>query len=274
MNFFTSLSPPSLRQSVLLAPSHAAVPRTHGKARQNSSEHRRLLKEAQRLRGRIYLADGAIEQHQLTESGRHVQAADQRSFHLLSLNDEGRVVACTRYLAHANTIEFGRLNLAQSPLTANGRSRPLLEGAVGRELVRARNLGYGYVEMGGWAITEELRGTTEAVRMVVTIYALARILGGALGISTVTKRHASSSILRRLGGAPLTAGAEELSPYYDPGYNCEMEILRFDSDCPSKNYESAVRRCQDALTHIPFLAPEPADLGVAMQGHLIASATA
>lgn len=274
MNLFTSSRPPSLRRSVLLAPSHAAAPRAHGKARQNSSEHRRLLEEAQRLRGRIYLADGAIDQHQLTESGRHVQPADQRSFHLLSLNSEDRVVACTRYLPHANTIEFDGLSLAQSPLTANGRSRPLLERAVDRELVRARNLGYGYVEMGGWAITEELRGTTEAVRMVVTIYALARILGGALGISTATKRHASSSILRRLGGAPLTAGAEELSPYYDPSYNCEMEILRFDSDCPSKNYESAVRRCQDALAHIPFLAPEPADHSLAIQGALAASAIA
>jgi len=271
---FTSSKLPSLRQSVLLAPSHTAAPRTHGRARQNSSEHRRLLAEAQRLRGRIYLADGAIDAHQLTENGLHVQAADQRSFHLLSLNSEGRVVACTRYLPHANTIEFGRLTLAQSPLTTNGRSRPLLERAVGRELVRARNLGYGYVEMGGWALTEELRGSTEAVRMVVAIYALARILGGALGISTVTKRHASASILRRLGGAPLSAGAEELSPYYDPNYNCEMEILRFDSDCPSKNYESAVRRSQDALAHIPFLAPEPADLNVAMHGQLIARATA
>ncbi len=274
MSLFTSSRSPSLRQSVLLAPSHTAATRTYGRVRQNSSEHRRLLEEAQRLRGRIYVADGAIEPHQLTESGRHVQAADQRSFHLLSLNSEGRVVACTRYLSHANTIEFGRLNLAQSPLTANARSRPRLERAVGRELVRARNLGYGYVEMGGWALTEELRGTTEAVRMVVTIYALARILGGALGISTVTKRHASSSILRRLGGAPLTAGADELSPYYDPTYNCEMEILRFDSDCPSKNYESAVRRCQDALAHIPFLAPEPADILVPMRSPVVASASA
>ena len=274
MNLFTSSRLPSLRQTVLLAPSHTAARRTHGKGRHNSSEHRRLLEEAQRLRGRIYLADGAIDPHQLTESGRHVQAADQRSFHLLSLNSEGRVVACTRYLPHANTVEFGRLNVAQSPLTTNGRSRPLLERAVDRELVRARYLGYGYVEVGGWAITEELRGTTEAVRMVVTIYALARVLGGALGISTVTKRHASSSILRRLGGAPLTAGAEELSPYYDPSYNCEMEILRFDSDCPSRNYESAVRRCQDALVHIPLIAPEPTDLSVAMQSRLTANATA
>lgn len=264
MNLFTSSKLAGLRRSVLLAPTSVATPRTFPMAQRDSGEHGRLLAEAQRLRGRIYLADGAIERHQLTESGRHVQPADNRSFHLLSLDHNDRVVACTRYLPHSNTVGFSRLGVSHTPLTEDGRWRPVLERAVEGELARARKLGYGYVEMGGWAITEDLRCSTEAVRMVVTIYALARMLGGALGISTVTKRHASSSILRRLGGAPLTAGAEEVSPYYDPNYGCEMEILRFDSDRPSENYERAIRRCQDALARTPFLAPETADVRLPM----------
>jgi hypothetical protein len=228
MDLFTSSTLAGLRRSVLLAPSHIATPTAFRAARRDSGEHGHLLAEAQRLRGRIYLADGAIERHQLTASGRHVQPADQQSFHLLYLDNSGRVVGCTRYLPHANTIGFSKLGVAKTPLAEDQRMRPVLERAVEGELVRARELGYGYVEIGGWAIAEDVRCTCDAVRMVVTMYALARMFGGALGISTVTKRHASSSILRRLGGAPLTDGEKEVSPYYDPKYGCEMEILRFD----------------------------------------------
>jgi len=273
MNLFTSSNRPSLRRSRLLAPSHDAVP-TEFPVSWKAGEHDRLLAEAQRLRGRIYLADGAIQKYQLTESGSHVQPADNQSFHLILLDEDGQVVACARYLPHSSSIGFSRLGVSQTPLTANQRLKLQLERAVDREMSRARNLGFSYVEMGGWAIAEELRCTGEAVRMVVTIYALARMLGGALGVSTVTTRHASSSILRRLGGAPLTEGAEEVLPYYDPNYGCEMEILRFDSDHPSETYEHAIRRCQEALARTPFLAPEPADMSIPMFSPLVAAAMA
>ena len=271
VDLVTSSTIANLRHSVLLVPSHLASLGTLPPTYQDSGEHQRLLAETQRLRGRIYLADGAVERHQLTESGRHVQAADQQSFHLLSLDQNARVVACTRYLPHANTVGFSRLGVARTPLTEDARWRPALERAVEGELARARKLGYTYVEMGGWAITEDLRCSTEAVRMVVTIYALARMLGGALGISTVTKRHASSSILRRLGGAALAAGTDEVTPYYDPHYGCEMEILRFDSDRPSEAYERAIQRCQKALARIPFLAPETADVRLPALSPLVAA---
>ncbi len=276
MDLFTSLTLPGRRRSVLLAPSHLGAAHREFPAVQcvTPGEHARLLAEAQRLRGRVYLADGAIASWQLTESGRHVQPADRRSFHLLSLDDAGCVVACTRYLWHDNTVGFSRLGVAHAPLTPNGNHKPVLERAVEGELARARGLDYGYVEMGGWAITEKLRCTTEAVRMVVTIYALARMMGGALGISTVTTRHASSSILRRLGGAPLTCGNEEVSSYYDPNYGCEMEILRFDSDRPSDIYEPAVRRCHAVLARTPVIVPETADVSTVPLLRPLAAATA
>jgi len=273
MNLFTSSERPGLRRSLLLAPSHTAVLREFPVS-WNAGEHDRLLAEAQRLRGRIYLADGAIQEYQLTESGRHVEPADNQSFHLILLDEDGQVVACTRYLPHSSSVAFSRLGVSRTPLTANQRLKLQLERAVDGEISRARNLGFSYVEVGGWAITEDLRCTGEAVRMVVTIYALARMLGGALGVSTVTKRHASSSILRRLGGAPLTDGAEEVLPYYDPNYGCEMEILRFDSEHPSETYEHAIRRCQEDLARTPFLAPEPADTSIPMFSPLVATATA
>jgi hypothetical protein len=148
------------------------------------------------------------------------------------------------------------LGVACAPVVAQDKHGPALARSVEKELARARRLGYGYVEMGGWAVAKELRCTTEAVRMVVTVYALARLMGGALGISTVTRRHASSSILRRMGGAPLNCGKDEVSTYYDPNYRCEMEILRFDSDLPGDAYEGSVRRCHAALVRTPVIVPE------------------
>ena len=129
--------------------------------------------------------------------------------------------------------------------------------------------------MGGWAVTEELRGgTTEAVRMVVTIYALARILGGALGISTVTKRHASASILRRLGGALDGRGGGTVPRITIPAITARWKFYVLILTAQARIMRRAVRRCQDTLAHIPFLAPEAADLSVAVQSPLAVSATA
>ena len=256
MNLSASSTTAGERRFILLAPPSYADTRAFRNLSCDAYEYKRLLADAQRLRGRVYLADGAISAEDLTHDGRHRQVADYRSLHLLSVNGAGQVLGCTRYYPHANTTRFAELAVARTPLANDYTWRPPLRRAVERELGRARDLGYGYVEVGGWAVAEELRCSTEAVRMVVTIYALGRLLGGALGISTVTTRHASSSILRRLGGLPLVDGGQEIASYYDPTYKCEMEILRFDSDRPSDHYSSAVARCQNALAKAEVIVNE------------------
>jgi len=256
MNLFSASSIPSHRRFVLLAPSHIERPGTLSKAVSDSGEHARLMGEAQRLRGKAYLADGAIKPWQLTPDARLLQAADRNSFHLLSLDSTGHVAACARYMQHSPSVTFSELDLSHTPLASDATAGPFLRDAVERELIRARGLNYGYVEMGGWAIAETLRCSTEAVRMVVTIYALGRLMGGALGVSTATTRHGSSSILRRLGATSLLDENHSARTYFDPNFGCEMELLSFDSDRPSTKYEDAVRRCQDLLAHTTIIAPE------------------
>jgi len=223
------------------------------------SVHRRLLLELQALRGRIYLQDGAIEPWQLSVDGRHVQAADYKSWHLLTLDDNGKVAACTRYLPHANNVTFSELTVAHSALGQSEAWGRTLRSAIEAELAWAKQRRCCYVEMGGWAISESLRCTTEAVRMVVSAYGLAQLLGGALGISTVTTRHSSSSILRRIGGGGLRARGTELPPYYDPQYKCEMEILRFDSASPNPRYRAHVEDCRRLLRTVSVVCPQPVD---------------
>ena len=85
-------------------------------------------------------------------------------------------------------------------------------------------------------------------------YSLGRICGGCLGITTATVRHCSSSILRRLGGAPLAAGGR-VPRYFDPRYDCEMEILRFDSRYPGQEVPGLIRMLQEKMRDIHVIAP-------------------
>lgn len=240
------------RRFVLLAPDGRQT-KSFPESTVDASLHQRLLADAQRLRGRVYLEDGAIHPSQLSADGRHAQAADQRSWHLLTLDERGRVAACTRYLPHANNVTFPELTVASSAIAQSEAWGTAFRHAIEAELGLARKRRCSYVEMGGWVISEALRCTTEAVRMVLTAYGMARLFGGALGISTVTTRHRSSSILRRIGGGSLLSRGAELPPYFDPQYNCEMEILRFDSERPNQRYRSWIDDCRTHLETAPVI---------------------
>jgi hypothetical protein len=246
------------RRLILLAPDRCFA-NSFAKSSVDPSLHQRLLSDAQKLRGRVYLEDGAIQASQLSADGRHAQAADRKSWHLLTLDDKGRVAACTRYMPHANTVSFSELTVSTSGMAQSEDWGRAFRSAIEAELGLARKRQCSYVEMGGWVISESLRCTTEAVRMVLTAYGLAKMFGGALGISTVTTRHSSSSILRRIGGGSLLSRGAELPPYFDPYYNCEMEILRFDSERPSPRYRTWIDDCRDHLETAPVICAKAGD---------------
>ena len=212
-----------------------------------------MLAKAQKLRGRIYLEDGAIESSELTPDGRHYIASDEESWHILILDSYGEVSGCTRYLAHTNTSSFTQLGVRQSALAKCDEWGPKLRSAIEQELQLARKRDFDYVEMGGWALREDARCSTEALRIALGAYALARNLGGAVGVTTATARHCSSSILRRIGGQPLAAGRTELPSYHDPRYKCEMTILRFESDRPNPRYEAWIEQIREELLSAPVV---------------------
>jgi hypothetical protein len=240
------------RRLVLLAPDRRHT-NSFPQSKVDSSLHQRLLADAQRLRGKIYLEDGAIQPSQVSSDGRHVQPADDNSWHLLTLDERGRVAACTRYRPHCNTAAFSQLAVSSSPIAQSNKWGRAFRSAVEAELALARKRRLSFAEVGGWVTSEALRGTTEAVRMVLTAYGLAGILGGTLGVSTVTTRHKSSSILRRIGLGSLCSRGAELPPYYDPHYDCDMEILRFDSERPNPRYQTWIDECRAYLETAPVI---------------------
>jgi hypothetical protein len=208
------------------------------------------LEKLQRLRGTLYLEDGAIEPWQLTEDGRHCVEADEMSWHLLSMQD-GEAMGCARLQIFEPIVPFDVLGVSQSALAELPDWGPALRRSVTAELAIAERENLSFVEAGGWALTPELRCTTEALNIALGSYAIGQLLGGCLGLSTATVRHHSSSILRRLGGCSFLWENQPLPPYYDPAYRCEMEIVKFDSRQPNPKYRSLVEKLQAELPLTP-----------------------
>ena len=86
--------------------------------------------------------------------------------------------------------------------------------------------------------------------LALAAYSLGRLFGGALGLTTATVRHSSSAILRRLGGSHLQANGTFVPPYYDPRYQCDMELLRFDSRRPNPRFARLVDLLKERLTNV------------------------
>ncbi len=221
---------------MLLVPAGDEVPSSLEAVEANPSDHERFLSQMQQLRGRLYLNDGAIETWQLDAEGRHKLKVDDQSWHLLCLNAENEVAGCARLRMYDDSPCFDCLGVSRASIATCSDWGPRLRIAIQSEIERAKAQNYAYFELGGWALSEELRMTTEALRMVMTAFALGQHVGGALGVTTATVRNRSAMILRRLGGMSLNANGIEIPPYFDPQYGCQMEVLRFDSSASNPKY--------------------------------------
>lgn len=255
VSFLRSLGEHINGELVLLAPGGCAIPEAFKRRTVDRGGHARLLSAAQRVRGSIYLADGALQPSQITSDGRHVQRSDYDSWHLLAVDANGEVAGCARYRHLTGNIGFDDLGVRESWLARCEEWGRSLKAAVEVEIVRARRRGTAFSEVGGWAIVPEKRCTAEALRIAMATYGLAQLLGGCVGITTATQRHRSSSMLRRIGGRSLEHMGLELPSYYDPQYQCRMEVLRFDSNAPDESCKRWVELMSKGLTEVSVITP-------------------
>ena len=232
---------------VLLAPHIDQIPTCLTGRTLDESRHYELLSAMQTMRGTLYLEEGALELSQISADGRHRLPVDDNAWHILTLDQHGEVVGCARYMSHKNTASFTELGLSGSALAKSDHWGEKLRSAVEADIRYARHLGVDYVEVGGWAISPKFRNTSHALRIALAAYSLGRILGGCVGVGTVTQRNLSSSILRRMGGHSLRVDDVELPAYFDSGYGCQMEILRFESALPNPRFEGWVQELENYL---------------------------
>jgi hypothetical protein len=240
---------------LILAPSGAAVPGLFENRQENNRKHTRLLSELQRFRGRIYAADGAIGADELSEDGRHESPVDDHAWHVLSVDPGGHVVSCLRYVEETWAASFDDLWVQRAAKPADEFQNEFRRG-VEWALEHARRLGLHFGEVGGWAVSEESRLTTEPLRILLATYGLLELLGGCFGVATATLRHGSAHILRRVGLAGIPAGPTEMDPYYDLHHACEMELLSFDSRSPNPRYKGAIEQFCQILPFVPVVCRE------------------
>ena len=248
-------------QFELLAPDRSHTAKGFQKCRSNRQQHRDSLSAVQRLRGRLYLKDGAIRHTDLDYDGRFHMCGDEHAWHLLVVDEAGEVVGCVRYLLYRNTITFSELRVSDCALAKNPAWTDKVRTAIESELEVARDHNLSYIEIGGWALSEEWRGTRAAMEIALGSYALARLWGGAIGCCTATARHGSASILHRLGGQSLQFNGEDLPAYHDPQYGCSMEILRFDKRNLTDPYLRVVYELTNKLSKASLIVPREPSRG-------------
>jgi hypothetical protein len=244
---------PDRGHTIVLAPAGAGVPNSFRRVEKDPAIHTILLSALQRLRGRVYLEDGAINRSDLTFDGRFIQPIDNFAWHLVRLNEAGEVCGCARYMAHPGPLCFDDMGVSRTPLSRSWEWGRRLRAAIESEIELAASRRVDYVEVGGWALAPEVRCTVEALRIALGMFSMARLLGGCIGVTTATRRHCSASILRRIGGHALTSHGDEIPRYFDPRFDCEMEILRFDSAKPNPRFETWIDELKGYLSGIPVV---------------------
>jgi hypothetical protein len=243
---------------MLLAPSEANVPDSFPTVDVNPERHEEILAQLQRLRGSVYLQDGAIDSAQLSPDGRHILKVDSASWHVVSVQPDGRVTGCSRYRAYGAGTQPEQLGAWRSALASDRVWRGPLHMALQSEIALARKRNVDFVELGGWAISEDMRYTTEALNIALSTYALSRSIGGCIGLTTATVRNCSSRILRRIGGRSLGLPGCPLPAYFDPQYGCEMELLRFDSNTPNPKYQGRIDDILSRFFELPVVCARAA----------------
>jgi len=228
-SILTRVSGPNASDIVVLPPMTARVPWQFRNVIFDPTAYGSILAQIQIFRGRIYLEDAAITPGELTPDGRHLLPIDKQSWHVISIDRTGEITGCLRFLEESAAVRFDDLWLRGAAVARGSGLGPEVRRAVEEEMARARKERVRFGEVGGWAISEQRRYGSEALRIVLSTYGLLQLLGDCIGLATATVRHGSAEILRKIGLSSLYAGDTPVAPYYEPQYGCLMEMLRFDS---------------------------------------------
>jgi hypothetical protein len=205
-----------------------------------------ILSEIQQFRGSVYLEEGAIAANALDEQQRHVSDLDYRSWHLFILNPQTEICGAVR-MTSFRPRQCSELKIHDLVQRMDAAKAGAYTAALQSILDDNQASGLRTVEVGGWAVTKELRHTSKAMLLATGCWSLTQIVGRHVGFASATLRNHSAEILRRLGGRRLSRQGAELLPFFDAGYGCEMEILTFDSEKPAAEYESTVLELREFL---------------------------
>jgi len=195
------------------------------------------LSAIQKLRGTVYVADGALSTSALDVEGRHISEDDEHSYHLVLWN--GQIEGCMRIRVYEQPPEASALRVYDLVRRMPEEIIPRYHTALCDFIQQWHARGYLIGEAGGWAVGSNYKGSTISLVLPLADWAFSR-MQKLVHLASSTQRNGSADMLRRLGGWRLSLGEEELPPFYDSAYQCQMELQGFCADILNPQFEPAV----------------------------------
>jgi 3-hydroxymyristoyl/3-hydroxydecanoyl-(acyl carrier protein) dehydratase len=231
----------------ILPPLSCSIPKDFPVFFPTRVEQDRAIVDIQKFRGEVYVKDKAIPETALDADGRHRVETDVSSWHIMVCEGNGPACACVRMRIMAPTAKLADLDLHKVIARMNPENRVRYTDSVENVRRIAHDNKMQFAEVGGWAVANDYRETEAALISAVSVWSLARMLGGVVCIAGATTRHHSATMLQRLGAMPLDADVGEASPFFDEYYGCDMILLRGDPTRLAQRYE---KLASDIITHL------------------------
>jgi hypothetical protein len=230
----------------ILAPASSDVPDHFASCEVNPLSHESLISDIQMVRGLALKECGPAGNHLLPD-GRHYQAVDADSWHVVLQDRTGVTLGCARYRQLSGGPD--QVAASHSSISQSHQYGPILKLGIEQLITRARGSGKYCGEVGGWALRQEIRRTMAAFNIALMTCALAEHLGCGVGITTATRMHHSASILCRIGAQRLA----EIPAYYEPKYGSIIEVLHFDLPNTNRRYASKLAGLREQVLSTPVV---------------------
>jgi hypothetical protein len=208
-------------------------------------DYNAVLGSIQRLRGSVYLEDGALPISAVEPDGRHLSELDEMSYHLTLWN--GKVEGCLRLTPYPHSYPAENYKVFELIRRMPGVQAKIYAAAFKNCLAEWQAKGFQLGETGGLAIAGMYR--MNAVSMIIPLagWSLSRIKKRLVCIASATERNGSAEILRRLGGWRIKHEGVELPPFFDSAYGCDMEFIAFNSETLNPKFEASVTGIQELM---------------------------
>ncbi len=193
---------------------------------------KRLFARAGLVRANAYLADGAIRPDEVDADGSFKLPIDERSWHVLLVDDDDEVSATLRMtvLPLDMNRRNGRLPHVAESLARSGedpwRTRMAVELFLSECSLAHGRVRPEFVVVGGWAASPQTAPPNAGAEVALCTWAFSALSDVAAGICVASERHGAHGQLIRTGAEPIRSIGDD-GLYFDPAYGCRVALLGF-----------------------------------------------
>ncbi|MEY4530425.1 MAG: hypothetical protein RLZZ156_1146 [Deinococcota bacterium] len=238
---------------LLLAPANARIPKVFSRVEENVQAHETWRTKLQQLRGKVFLEDGAIKESHLDEQGRHISKLDINSWHFLVMSPEEQIrgVMRTQIWYYDDRLpELCELNLyglleRMQDLELRQKFTTALNNTMHQP-----NDNTCFMEVSALAVDAASQGFTIGSMLGISGYSIGNIVDAYVAFGAGTDRHHTARFYHKLGGISFRDSSNPevvLPPFFDTGYNCQMDIMAFFKDQPTPAIKEMITIVEEKL---------------------------